>query len=115
MAYWLISSRTASHAAVLSSAGQEKSGKPWARLMASYCRDSRVISRITDSVKRSARDEWVEKKSFRGCAANDLPEPVFADFIGSMVGVKRNIMRGCDFFRVSGIRFSVSILLVLGN
>src|SRR5437588_6726966 len=53
VAYWLKSLRMASTAASLSSAGAAKSGKPWARLrQPSPCSamQSRVISRITDSV-----------------------------------------------------------------
>src|ERR1700676_5817932 len=47
----------ASCAARLISAGAEKSGKPCARLTASYCMACRVISRITDSVKCSTLSE----------------------------------------------------------
>src|SRR3977135_3644785 len=47
----------ASCAARLISAGAEKSGKPCARLTASYCIACRVISRITDSVKCSTLSE----------------------------------------------------------
>src|SRR3954453_7523601 len=54
MAYWLTSASIAALAASLSSGGQEKSGKPWERLIPSCCRHRRVISRITDSVKVSA-------------------------------------------------------------
>ncbi len=50
MAYWLSSASMAAFAASFSSAGQGKSGKPCARLMPSCARQSRVISRITDSV-----------------------------------------------------------------
>src|ERR1044072_5240188 len=54
MAYWLTSAKTASAAACLSSAGAAKSGKPWARLTAPWAIAIRFISRMTDSVKRSA-------------------------------------------------------------
>src|ERR1700722_16092684 len=57
MAYWLMSAEMASCAARLISAGAGKSGKPCERFTA-LCRSaSRVISRITDSVKRSAFEE----------------------------------------------------------
>ena len=57
MAYWLMSSATAAAAAALSSGGHGKSGKPWARLTAPAATASRFISRMTDSVKRSALAE----------------------------------------------------------
>ncbi len=57
IAYWLMSSWTAAAAAALSSGGQAKSGNPWARLTAPAATASRFISRITDSVKRSALAE----------------------------------------------------------
>src|SRR5882672_9941191 len=57
MAYWLISASMASCAACLRAAGAGKSGKPWARLMALWRKARRVISRITDSVKREMRSE----------------------------------------------------------
>src|SRR5436190_9273929 len=57
MAYWLMSSSTAAAAARLSSGGQAKSGNPWARLTAPAAAASRFISRMTDSVKRSALAE----------------------------------------------------------
>src|SRR4051812_27668798 len=43
------------HAASLSISGAAKSGNPWARLRASYSCATRVISRITDSVKLAVR------------------------------------------------------------
>src|ERR1700731_324912 len=42
-------------AACLRSTGAAKSGKPWARFTAPWRMASRVISRITDSVKRAVR------------------------------------------------------------
>src|SRR3954452_4281734 len=54
IAYWLTSASIAAFAASLSSGGQAKSGKPCERLMPLCCRHSRVISRMTDSVKVSA-------------------------------------------------------------
>src|SRR6185437_12393643 len=54
MAYWLTSFSMACWAARLSSAGAAKSGKPCARFIAPWSCAWRVISRITDSVKRSA-------------------------------------------------------------
>src|SRR5688500_288351 len=57
MAYWLMSASIAAFAASFSSGGQAKSGKPWARLTASWSAAWRVISRITDSVKLAARIE----------------------------------------------------------
>ena len=54
IAYWLMSASTAAATAALSSGGQAKSGKPWARLTAPAATASRFISRMTDSVKPSA-------------------------------------------------------------
>src|ERR1700722_16398789 len=56
-AYWLMSAAMASCAARLISAGAGKSGKPWDKLTALWRIASRVISRITDSVNRSAFEE----------------------------------------------------------
>src|SRR5437867_915180 len=53
MAYWFTSAATASCAARFSSSGAAKSGNPCARLMASCSIACRVISRMTDSLKRS--------------------------------------------------------------
>src|SRR5579863_5037862 len=52
MAYWFTSAATAFCAACLISAGAEKSGNPCARFTALCNMAWRVISRITDSVKR---------------------------------------------------------------
>ncbi len=68
MAYWLRSSLTAAAAAVLSSGGQGKSGKPWARLTAPAATASRFISRMTDSVNRSALAE-MRGRTMRGSLA----------------------------------------------
>ena len=57
MAYWFTSACTAREASSLSGCGAGKSGKPWARLTPPCCWQSRVISRITDSVKRVLRSE----------------------------------------------------------
>ena len=57
MAYWLTSPSMAAMAAAFSSAGQAKSGKPWARFTAPWRSAIRVMSRITDSVKRPALAE----------------------------------------------------------
>ena len=57
IAYWLMSSWSASMAAPRSSHGLSKSGKPWARLTAPASTASRFISRMTDSVKLAARAE----------------------------------------------------------
>src|SRR5277367_481443 len=59
MAYWLISAEIASCAARLISAGAGKSGNPCERFTAPWRSARRVISRITDSVKRSAFRESV--------------------------------------------------------
>jgi hypothetical protein len=56
MAYWFRSARTARAAASLSTSGQGKLGKPCARLMAPWALASRVIPRMTDSVK-----PWVRR------------------------------------------------------
>src|ERR1700691_231273 len=57
IAYWLTSADIASCASRLIAAGAGKSGKPCERLTAPWRRARRVISRITDSVKRSALRE----------------------------------------------------------
>src|SRR5579859_2554663 len=54
-AYWLCPSASACAPAASRSAGAGKSGKPWARLIAPCSIASRVISRITDSVKTPTR------------------------------------------------------------
>ncbi len=51
MAYWLMSARSAATAASLSTSGAGKLGKPCARLIAPCSAASRVIPRMTDSVK----------------------------------------------------------------
>src|ERR1700687_5629853 len=78
MAYWFTSAAMASCAARLISAGAEKSGKPCARLTASYCIACRVISRITDSVKCSTLSErkclgWAETWVMGSSLAQELP------------------------------------------
>src|SRR5438045_4161486 len=55
MAYWLMSSRIARAAASFRTSGQGKLGKPCERLMAPCSLASRVIPRITDSVKPCVR------------------------------------------------------------
>src|SRR5437762_14327834 len=57
IAYWLTSPSIARRAASFTSAGAAKSGKPWERFTAPCRWARRVISRITDSVKRPALDE----------------------------------------------------------
>ena len=57
MAYWLMSASTAAATAAFSSGGQAKSGKPCARLTAPAATARRFISRMTDSVNRSALAE----------------------------------------------------------
>ena len=52
MAYWFTSAITARAASCLMISGAGKSGKPWDRLTAPCRWASRVISRITLSVKR---------------------------------------------------------------
>src|SRR2546426_5552081 len=51
MAYWFTSSRIARAAAYFSTSGAGKLGNPWARLIAPCSFASRVMPRITDSVK----------------------------------------------------------------
>ena len=51
MAYWFTSSRIARAAASFSTSGQGKLGNPCARLIALCSFASRVMPRITDSVK----------------------------------------------------------------
>src|SRR5688500_1659316 len=62
IAYWLRSASTASAMACLSSGGQAKSGKPWARLTAPCATARRFMSRMTDSVKRSALAEILDAR-----------------------------------------------------
>src|SRR5215470_2659577 len=57
IAYWLTSVSMARRAASLTSSGAAKSGKPCERLTAPWSWARRVISRITDSVKRPALSE----------------------------------------------------------
>ena len=52
--YWLMSAVIAARAASLTSSGAGKSGKPCDRLIAPWATESRVISRITDSVNDEA-------------------------------------------------------------
>ena len=52
--YWLTSPSMAAMAARFTSSGAGKSGKPWARLIASCSIASLVISLITDSVSAAA-------------------------------------------------------------
>ncbi len=54
IAYWFTSSRIACTAASFSTAGAGKFGNPWARLIAPCSLASRVMPRMTDSVK-----DWV--------------------------------------------------------
>ncbi len=54
IAYWLMSPEIARRAASFTSSGAGKSGKPCERLIAPCRFASRVISRMTDSVKRAA-------------------------------------------------------------
>src|SRR5437762_8432316 len=54
IAYWLMSASIARLAASLISSGAAKSGKPCARLIALCLIASRVMSRMTDSVKLAA-------------------------------------------------------------
>src|SRR5579863_2044614 len=68
MAYWLMSAAMACCAADLISAGAGKSGKPCERFTAPCFSARRVISRITDSVKRSAFAERRELAFARGAA-----------------------------------------------
>src|SRR5579862_8958681 len=51
IAYWLMSAVIARRAASLIASGAGKSGYPWDRLIAPYFAASRVISRMTLSVK----------------------------------------------------------------
>src|SRR2546425_3700051 len=57
IAYWLMSARIARAAASLMTSGAGKLGKPWARLMAPCSLATRVIPRMTDSVKPWVRRE----------------------------------------------------------
>src|SRR5580692_5410334 len=81
-----MSSEMAWRAASFTSGAAEKSGKPWAMFTASYCIARRVISRITDSVNRSALADsvrctaaaiWLEPAVDASPALNGLlPHPL---------------------------------------
>src|SRR4029077_3402432 len=77
----------AAPAASLTSAGAGKSGNPWAKLTASYCRARRVISRMTDSVKYSAFSESMERAVLAILSAVGLASAglVMIDFEGAKV------------------------------
>src|SRR5450432_2982620 len=77
MAYWLKSAAMASCAACLISAGALKSGKPWAKLTALHSMARRVISRITDSVKRLVR--WLTNLGRRLAIATGRTEVFCAE------------------------------------
>src|SRR5687768_4596907 len=62
IAYWWKSPSMARWAASISSRGGGKFGMPWARLMPSYWLLTRVISRITDSVKPWTRLEIMPRR-----------------------------------------------------
>src|SRR5277367_3394199 len=83
----------ASWAARLISAGAGKSGKPWERFTALWRSARRVISRMTDSVKRSALEE-----SFGLAAA---ARSGWAGFIGlHSVNPAINVCVACDDLHV---------------
>src|SRR5712691_4034121 len=63
IAYWWKSPSMARWAASTSSRGGGKLGMPWARLMPSYWLLTRVISRMTDSVKPCTRLEIIWRPS----------------------------------------------------
>ncbi len=66
IAYWWKSPSIARWAASISSRGGGKFGIPWARLMPSYWLLTRVISRITDSVKPWTRLEIMRRGRLAG-------------------------------------------------
>src|SRR5450755_2269929 len=68
--YWLTSASIAAMAACLTASGAGKSGKPWARLIASCSSASLVISLITDSVSAAATAD--ARAAGRGAAAGSL-------------------------------------------
>jgi hypothetical protein len=66
MAYWFTSPWMAAHAASFITSGMGKSGKPCARLIAPYCWATRVISRMTDSVKLAVRAAGIWRETWGG-------------------------------------------------
>src|SRR6187402_3497886 len=70
-----MSSATAAAAAALSSGGHGKSGKPWARLTAPAATASRFISRMTDSLKRSALAEILGRAMARSLSPGSGRRP----------------------------------------
>src|SRR5215467_15468626 len=73
IAYWWKSPSSARWAASTSSRGGGKLGMPWARLMPSCSLLTRVISRITDSVKPCTRLEIMWVPSGKHDVALDRP------------------------------------------
>src|SRR6266566_6960341 len=73
MAYWLTSSRIARAAASFRTSGQGKLGKPCERLMAPCSLASRVIPRITDSVKPCVRRAVRVRMTAKDTALTSLP------------------------------------------
>src|SRR5439155_24152930 len=69
MLYWLMSAAMASEAARFRTSGAGKSGKPCARLVAPESSASRVISRMTDSVKLLVRA--LRKRVLRAVTVED--------------------------------------------
>ncbi len=55
MAYWCGPSAAALARRFLMASGGSKSGKPWERLMAPYCMETRVMRRMTESVNCAVR------------------------------------------------------------
>ena len=68
--------------------------KALARLIALCLRDKRVISRITDSEKLSAREGWVEKNCAIVLFRDDEGVPGVAGFIHYRVGAEGNKLSG---------------------
>src|SRR6266568_2105536 len=73
MAYWLTLSRIARIAASLRTPGQGKLGKPCERLMAPCSLASRVMPRITDSVKPCVRRAVRVRMTAKDTALTSLP------------------------------------------
>src|SRR3954468_6251828 len=85
IAYWLMSASTAAATAALSSGGQAKSGKPCARLTAPAATARRFISRMTDSVNRSAfaemRGRVMSRESTTSVAESDVADELVFDLL----------------------------------
>src|SRR3970040_762189 len=92
----------AARAASLISGAAGKSGKPWARLTASYFMARRVISRMTDSVKCST---LVERTRRAPCATASAADAWGELNIGRIFGALIVAVRSSAFAQSSVTQF----------